>query len=111
MSPHASDELPSSSLVPSSRAMNASNKPCKLRQSSVPAPLNARRSLGHPSVGGRLTAGAAGRILQGTVVLHSRASVPVGRTVAIDARCWSVCMRRSAYLSLRGFVRPSKLAQ
>ena len=74
-----------------STAMNTSKRSCKLRQSSVQTPLNSRRFLGHPSVGGRLTVGAAGRILQGTVVLHARASVQVGRSVPLGIALIGVC--------------------
>ena len=102
----------SSSSVPSSTGTNTSKRPCEVRQSSVPAPLNARRYLGHPSVGGRLTANAAGRSFQGTAILSSRASVPVGFTVPLGNRFGrSVRMSTCVSPSLRGLVRPSKLAQ
>ena len=72
---------------------------------------NTRRFLGHPSVGGRLTAGASRRSSQGTAVLSSRASVRVGRMVPVRTR-----MARSAFAyargrSLRALVRPSKFTQ
>ena len=47
---------------------------------------NARRFLGHPSVGGRLTAGAPRRSFQGTAVLNSRGSVQVGHAVQVGKR-------------------------
>jgi len=51
---------------------------------------NTRRFLGHPSVGGRLTDGAAGLSSQGTAVLHARASVQVARSAPLgtgSSRC------------------------
>ena len=87
----------------SSNARNASKKHCRLMQSAVRASLNARRFLGHPSVGGRLTASAAGRSSQGTAVLCSRASVPVGCTVPLGKSLWSV--------SAHGHMRVAELAR
>ena len=73
-------------------------------QSAVQAPLNTRRYLGHPSVGGRLTAGATGRRSQGTAVLHVRASVQVGCSVPAEAHIRSVglraCRRRACAASI-----------
>ena len=54
---------------------------------------NARRFLGHPSVGGRLIAGAARRSSQGSAVLHVRASVQVGCSVPAEGHIRSVGLR------------------
>ena len=76
----------------SSSAANASKRPCRLRRLALPALSYMRRYLGHPSVGGRLAAGAARRSSSYTAALRSRASVPASRTVA-GREIWLVGLR------------------
>ena len=98
--------------MPSSTVMNTSKRPCEFGQSSIPALLNARRCLGHPSVGGRFTAGAASRSSQDTAILCGGALVPVGSPVPVERRMGrAACFLRWAWLSLRGLALPSKLTQ
>ena len=73
--------------------------------------LNTRRSLGHPSVGGRLTAGAPGRSSQGTAVLNPRASVQLGCLLPVDGPLSVIRLERVSSPSLRGLAGPSKLTQ